>query len=318
MRGRGVNRVSKGVAWRLGVLALAVTTTGFAHSRMDTASHLEESELWIPDPDHASLSTFGFDALLSDYYWLMTIQLVGGERGRTEQHAPLIGRLIDIVTTLDPWVDHPYRFATFWLSESPETVREANRLLERGIAFHPLEWRNFYYLGFNYFYNLGDNARAAEYLERAADLEGSPHYLGALVARLRSDLGGLDIAAGFLLELVRTTEDEYARASYLKALDELQTERAARFLDEARMKYWEINSRDIERVEDLATGPRPVLVGLPPAHPQLEGWDWVLDEKGRIVSSFYGSRYELHVDPVVRERMTQRRSASLGGVADGV
>ena len=113
MRGRGVNRVSKGVAWRLGVLALAVTTTGFAHARMDTASHLEESELWIPDPDRASFSTFGFDALLSDYYWLMTIQLVGGERGRTEQHASLIGRLIDNVTTLDPWVDHPYRFATF-------------------------------------------------------------------------------------------------------------------------------------------------------------------------------------------------------------
>lgn len=301
--------------WRLAVLLLAVGTTGFAHARMDTASRIEESDGWVPQPEQLRYSTFGFDSLVSDYYWLMTVQLVGGERGRTEQHARLIGRLIDNVTTADPWVDHPYRFASFWLTDSVESVREANRLLERGIAFNPLEWRNFYYLGFNYFFYLEDNARAAEYLHQAAGLEGSPHYLEALVARLRSDIGGLDIAASFLAELARTAEDEYARASHLKALDEIRTERAALFLDDARTKYWERNGRDIERVEDLAMGPDRVLAGLPPAHPEFAGWEWELDAEGRIVSSYYGSRYEIHIHPLDLERRRQWSSETSGGRA---
>ena len=300
--------MSKGLVWRIGVLVLAVLTTGFSHSRMDTASHLDEGDQWVPKPEQLRDWTFGFDSLVSDYYWLMTVQLVGGERGNTAQHAPLIGRLIDNVTTVNPWVDHPYRFASFWLTDSVESVREANRLMERGIAFNPLEWRNFYYLGFNYFFYLEDNARAAEYLNTAAKLPGSPHYLGTLVARLRNDVGGLDVATSFLSELARTAEDEYARASHLKALDEMLTERAARSLDEARMKYWEANGRDIERVEDLAVGSGRVLVDLPPAHPQFEGWEWALDTNGRIVSSYYGSRYELHIHPLDRERRKKWRS----------
>ena len=67
---------------------------------MDTASQIEEGDQWVPTPEQLRQSTFGFDSLVSDYYWLMTIQLVGGEQGSTEQHAPLIGRLIDNVTTL--------------------------------------------------------------------------------------------------------------------------------------------------------------------------------------------------------------------------
>jgi len=294
--------VSKGV-WRWVVLFFALATTGFTHSRIDTSSRIEENDLWVPEPEQLRLSTFGFDSLIADYYWLMVLQLVGGETGRTDQHASTIGRLIDNVTTLDPWVDYPYRFASFWLIDSEESVREANRLMERAIAFNPLEWRNFYYLGFNYFFYLEDNARAAEYLDAAARLEGSPNYLGALVARLRSDLGGLEIAATFLAELVRTAPDEYVRASHLKALDEVQTERAARFLDEARVRYWEVNGRDIERVEDLITGPKRVLEALPPGHPQLQGWEWELDKEGRIVSAYYGSRYELHLHPLDRERI---------------
>ena len=53
--------------------------------------------------------------------------------GRNE----LIGRLIDVVTTLDPWVGHPYRFAALWMTDDESAVRKANELLERGIAHHP-------------------------------------------------------------------------------------------------------------------------------------------------------------------------------------
>jgi len=271
---------------------------------MDTATKIDQGRLFVPEVDHARLSSLGFDTVVSDYYWLQALQLVGGERGDTRKHAALIGRLIDVVTGLDPWVGHPYRFAAVWLTDSDASVDAANRLLERAIAYDPLDWRNRYHLGFNLFFYQEKNQRAADVFETALPLEGAPNYLGPLVARLRMNAGGLEMAAGFLAELARTAQDGYARAEYLKALDEVETERRARYLDAAREEYWRRHGRDISRVEDLTSEPDPIVSQLPAAHPQFDTYRWELDAaSGQIVSSFYGTRYKLHVN----ERDEQRR-----------
>jgi hypothetical protein len=293
---------------RLTLLAVAVATTGAAHARMPTQMRALGGELFVPRPEHARFWSLGFAPVLGDYYWVQALQLVGGETGRTEAHAPLVARLIELVTSLDPWVDHPYRFAALWLTDSPRSVERANALLEKAIAYHPREWRNHYHLGFNQFFYLEEPLRAADSLERAIGLEGSPPYLGALVARLRADAGGIELAAAFLAELARNTEDGYARAEYEKALDEIETERRARALDQARLEFWRRRGRDIESVEELVAGPRPVLRGLPPAHPVFQGFRWLLDpESGEIVSSFYGSRYEPHLQVHERRRQQEWR-----------
>ena len=54
------------------------------------------------------LWSLGFDAVIADYYWLRAIGIVGAESGAVEQHGELIADLIDVVTTIDPWVGHPY------------------------------------------------------------------------------------------------------------------------------------------------------------------------------------------------------------------
>jgi hypothetical protein len=266
---------------------------------MDTAARIAQGESFVPRPESARLLALGFDAVVADYYWLLAVQLVGGAMQQSEMDTPQIARLIDVATTVDPWVGHPYRFAALWLTDSEESVHEANRLLRRAIAYHPTDWRNRYHLGFNQFFYLGDNQRAVEVLETAIPLQGSPHYLGGLVARMRSEKGGLGTAAEFLAELARTAQDEYERAAYEKALDEIQVERSARYLDAARDEYLKRLGRDISRVEDLLARPSPVLRVLPRAHPHLRGFEWVLDpESGEIVSSFYGSRYRLREHPL--------------------
>ena len=306
-----------GIRWRLWIAAvLAIAVTAVSHSFMDTATRIDRGRLFVPEPEHARLSSLGFETVVSDYYWLQALQLVGGERSDVRKYAPLIIRLIDVVTALDPWVGHPYRFAAVWLTDSEASVRAANRLLRRGIAHDPLDWRNRYHLGFNYFFYLEENVRAADVFEEALPLPGVPNYLGVLVARLRLSQGGLEMAAGFLSELARNAQDEYARAEYLKALDEVETERRARYLDAAREEYWRRHGRDIESVEDLLRGPEPIVPQLPAAHPHFDFAKWVLDEKsGQIVSSYYGSRYELHSTPrdkERRERWRKRRAEKAG------
>jgi hypothetical protein len=289
--GRGSRR-----GWlRLAALLAAVSTTGFVHARMDTRTHANARGLRVPEPRLARAASLGFAPAVADWYWVQALQIVGSDAGDVGQQADTIASAIELVTTLDPWVDHPYRFAAIWLTGSEDQVRRANRLLQRSLSYHPREWRNRFYLGYNEFFYLQENARAARTLEPALHLPGAPAYLGPLVTRLRADGGDLDTAQLFLQELIRTAPDEYARAEYWKAHDEIETERRARILDRARQIFWQKRGRDIQAPSELWQGPLRVLREMPPPHPHFEGFAWELDPaSGEIVSSFYGSRYRLH------------------------
>ena len=277
---------------------------------MDTGLKLDRGGVFVPEASHVGAASLGFDGLLSDYYWLLAVQLVGADEGRGELDRGTLARLIDVVTTLDPWVGHAYRFAAVWLTDTRESVLAANRLLRRGIAHHPDDWRNRHYLGFNHFFSLGDEAAAADLLEPVVGLPGSPRYIGALVAKLRQGSDGLENAAVFLNGLVASTSDPYTRAEYLKALDEIETERRARRLDQARGVYVELAGRDIDRVEDLLAGPTPVLQMLPAPHPHFPNFEWQISaETGEIVSSFYGTRYRPHEHEIDRERRERWQNA---------
>jgi len=278
-------------------LALAglLATTGWAHARVSEQVGGEEAQGFVPRPEFVRIASFGFTSLAADYYWLLAVQLVGGAVVDSTTHAPRIGKLLDVVTGLDPWVDHPYRFGAVWMIDSEDSVRHANELLRRGISYHPGEWRDRFYLGFNQFYYLDDNKAAAETLEAAAQLSAAPPYLGRLVARLRSESDGLDAAAMFLEELVRHASNDYERGEYEKALAEIETERRARFLDAARAEYKRRNGKDILDVTDLLAEPSPVLRQLP-AEPNGSGWK--LDDSGQIVSTHSNSRYVVHRDAV--------------------
>jgi tetratricopeptide (TPR) repeat protein len=247
------------------LLAIVAATTA-SHRQIPPILHTQQGEAFVPRPEVAQVLALGFDALLADYYWIQAVLLAGGKDDPT-LHSKQLGRLIDVVTTLDPWVGHPYRFAAIWLTDTLDDVRHANDLLRYSFDYHPEEWRNRFYLGFNLFYYLDDNERAADALWEASRLPGAPRYLPRLVARLRSQSGDLEAAALFLQELVRNAPDEASRAEYQGALDEIEVEWQARALDRARAAYRERWGRDIESVEQLATGPDAILPELPPAVP---------------------------------------------------
>ena len=291
------------LATRLLLMAAALGATLAAHARIPVpvaaALHAPEPQ----QPERTGFPTFGFDALVGDTRWLQAVQIVGNARVDLVGSAPVIQHLIEAVVAVDPFVDHPYRFASLWLVNDIEQVRAANRILERGVAYHPNEWRNRFYLSFNHFLYLGDVEAAARELEGAVDLPGAPRYLANLLARLRSEKDGLEAAAAYLSELMQQTDDPWKQAEFGKALDEIETERRARLLDQARAVYRKREGRDIEKVEDLATGDAAILSELPA---ELHGWGWVLDpESGRIQSPYYGRRYRLNMQESDRDRVEQ-------------
>jgi hypothetical protein len=285
----------------LGLALMAVAVAG-VHDRIPITPRADRDARFVPRPEVARIASLGFQPLVADVYWMQAVQVVGAATSNPGQHAALLGRLVDVDTTVDPWVGHPYRFAAHWMTGSLEDVRFANRLLERSFEYHPDDWRNYFYLGFNRFFYLGDNQGAAEALDRAAGLPGAPSYLARLVARLRADSAGLETSATFLAELARTTEDPQAQAQYEAALLEIETERRARLLDQAQEEFRRRTGRDLERVEELVRGPHAVLRRLPD---EPHGDVWELDEDGRIVSGRLLRRYE----PFVHENDLRRRES---------
>jgi len=297
---------------RVAVLIVAIGMTGWAHSNLPNTTRSDLGESFVPSPRVASMMSLGFNALLADYHWLQAVQVVGGDATVGAETARHLGKLIDVVTTLNPHVGHPYRFAAVWLTQDEELVLTGNRLLERAIENHPDDWRNYFYLGFNYFFYLVDYPAAARVLETAMNLPDSPAYLPRLVARLKSQHADIDVAEVFLRELLRTTQDEEGKARLQIALDEIEIEYKARHLDQARAAYLELAGRDIEVVEDLIHGPHRVLEKLPSAEPDLiprtlsRGSVWTIDpESNRIESSYLGSRYEVHYSASDRKRINE-------------
>jgi hypothetical protein len=294
------------------VLLVAVaSTTGVVHARMDTGAAAKAATLRAPEPRLTKLVAQGFAPVVADWYWVQVLQVVGGAVHDVGNHAEAIGTTIELITDLDPWVDHPYRFAGIWLTGDADQVRQANRLLEKSLSYHPRDWRNRFYLGYNQFFYLGENAAAARTLEPALRMPAAPDYLGPLVTRLRAEGGDLRTAQLFLQELIRTAPDEYARAEYLKAHDEIETELVARMLDRARAAFAERHGRDIRQPAELWQGPLRVMSEMPPPHPHFPGFEWAIDPKdGRIVSTFYGTRYRLHIQADDAERRKRWRSGT--------
>ena len=108
-------------------------------------------------------------------------------------------------------------------TDSLASVQAANRILARGVSYAPTDWRNRHYLGFNHFFYLGRNAEAADIMEPAIHLPRAPNYLARLVAKLKHERDGIETTRDFLVSLAENTEDPYAEAEYLKAIDEIDT-----------------------------------------------------------------------------------------------
>lgn len=61
----------------------------------------------LPKPELAAKTTFGFSNVIADKYWLQTIQYIGGNAISSE-YKKFLFVILDLVTTLNPYFEHPY------------------------------------------------------------------------------------------------------------------------------------------------------------------------------------------------------------------
>ena len=235
-------------------LLVAITAAcGIAWSRTELkklpAPAQADEALYLPSVDKVRLVTLGFDNMAGDLFWFDTINYFGKHFQHDNIYTWLAHRC-ELVTDLDPKARHAYEFcATMlaWIAKQPEV---SAKLLTKAIEHEPGYWRYHYLRGFTNWYFLDNRELAASDLATAAQLPGTPPFVGGLASRLLSDGQSPEAAIGFLKELISKAQDSNSKRAleeklnlafisvHLKALNEklqqfeTQTGRKAATFDE--------------------------------------------------------------------------------------
>src|ERR1041384_2295577 len=121
-----------------------------------------EEFLYIPNATVLRRMSLGYSGLLADIYWTRAVQYFG--KRLTHQvrsnRFDLLYPLLDITTSLDPYMIPAYRFGgTFLAQHLPSGAGQPEKaiaILEKGIARNPKDWRLYYDLGFVHYMELKD------------------------------------------------------------------------------------------------------------------------------------------------------------------
>lgn len=217
--------------------------------------------MYLPQAEALKTASLGFHELVSDFLWLRAIQAMG-EQKVSEEAGYWIYRALDIVTTLDPMFVQAYEAGSIALCTLVVLPDQSNALLEKGMKYNPRVWQLPFYLGINYYFEFGDDAKAAESLARAARLPGAPEYIAYFAARLYALSQEPQAAIDFLAQMYEQANEENVRQALEHRLKEAIVERDLQVLERAIFRYRELHRHPPVRLEELV-GPG-FLIELPP------------------------------------------------------
>jgi len=177
-----------------GLLALSIWLQ-VTRDRGWTAYEPATPVMWLQSPTAVKSASLGFESLVADLYWMRAVVYFGRQALSDDpnKNYDLLHPLLDLVTTLDPRFNVAYRFGAIFLSEpapsGPGRPDLGMALLEKGLALNPQRWEYLHDIGFIYYWHLREFAKAADYLERAADVPGAPVWLRSTAATMHADQG---------------------------------------------------------------------------------------------------------------------------------
>ena len=205
-------------------IALAAATLQ-ARDRWFPRAPSEQRLLYLTNGRVADRLSLSFDSVVSDVYWIRTVQYYAQERKsqRLNGRYELLSPLLDLTTTLDPHFAVAYQFGAIFLAEPPPDgagrLDLAIALLEKGLRVEP-RWQYAEALGFLHYWHSHDLLAAAGEFNRAAKMPGAPKWLGPLTANMLAK-GGDQEAAKVLFGELAQSEEKWIRELAERRLREL-------------------------------------------------------------------------------------------------
>ena len=245
--------------------------------------------------------SLGYDSLLADIYWTRVVQYYGGKLAVMDPNFELLPALLDLTTTLDPKLLIAYRYGSIFLSEHPPVGYGrpdlAADFVRRGIAANPGEWRLDFDLGFIYFWQERDYAKASAAFLEGSKIPGAPEWMATMAARMADKSKELENARALWSEIYRTTPNPKVRTMALNRLTTLRVLMEEGWLNDEYQEYLKRFGRPPKTTADLkAAG---IIPGLP-VDPAGIGYIFGSDGKARLDPG----------SPVVIESLPEAPSAS--------
>jgi hypothetical protein len=240
-----------------------------------------EDTVWIRSGKLLKRLSLGQEAFLADIYWTRAVQYYGGQRRDRKVDFSTLYPLLDITTDLDPYLVPAYKFGAVFLTEKPPRgagdPQAAVRLIKKGIAANPDEWRMWHDLGFIYYWELKDYQAAAD-----AYLEGSknPHaatWMKVMAAVILQKGNDLETSRFLWNEVYRTTEDPTIRQN---ALDHLQGLKAGEDIDRLQTLVIDFHDKTGQWPRSFTELINAGMLRGVPADP--EGKPYRIDESGIV------------------------------------
>jgi hypothetical protein len=246
------SRREAGLAFALfaGVAVLAVAAAlclARAHRLRDSWPP-EADTFYLPPSSALRVASLGHRELVADLIHVRANVYFG-----TQLHARVptkwLAKYLHTAIDLDPKLDRLYLAGAAMLvyngqKITPDAVLSANEVLERGRKAFPFDWEFPFQLGFNYLFELPQDAgeddprvpawrqRGVELLRQAALFEEVPYYVPSLVARMLTKSGADDLAIRHLEQAYAVATNAEARAQIKGKLQNLRRQRLSDELEE--------------------------------------------------------------------------------------
>ncbi len=267
-----------------GCLAISLIVTILILRRVDQLrpqATLDEV-LYISSPKVLERASLGYKGLMADIYWTRTVQYFGQRHYRSAQSYNLLAPLLEITTHLDPHLLVAYQFGASFLAPKPPSgpgqPDRAVQLIEYGIQNNPNEWRLYYDLGFVYYMELKDYAKAAEAFERGSRVANAHPFLKLFAAQMAQHAGEYETARTLWIATYQTTRDGHIRSNAVEHLRALKVDEDVTRLQSALTRFGERTGRLPSSLSELALAER--LQGIP-ADP--DGNPYKLTSEGRVL-----------------------------------
>jgi hypothetical protein len=219
-----------------GSLGVIVSVQQHLDRHIDSRQAKVEELAQLPRGEYLKPATLGYHHLGADLLWLRLLQ-VWGKKKNTNSEYEWIYHALDVITTLDPRYAYAYYVGGIALTNYANRPDLSNLLLEKGHHNNPSEWNLPFLLGYNYYFALGDAAKGAEYVGRAARTPGAPDFLPGLATRMHAEGGNPEAALQFLEALWNDNPDLIMREKLETRAKEVMIERDLRMLERAITQY---------------------------------------------------------------------------------
>lgn len=183
----------------------------------------EGSAIVLPSP-LLKITALEFDGLVSDFMFLDAIVFYGGTHNRTERPRvkewewQWLDKTLSASTDLDPYFLDPYLFGNATFTWEAGMIRETNTLLEKGSRYRTWDWMPPFFAGFNYFYFLQENEKAAEFLMEASRRPEANPMLASIASKLAFKERRTETSIQFLEEMLQRTDDELTKQRFRKRI----------------------------------------------------------------------------------------------------